>query len=263
MITLRFLVLLWLLGWAELGSASHEIPITADQMERLGISVVRIEPAAWVESDLMPARVVIPPRQERVVSAPSGGLVSGLQAGVGDEVEKGDMLALIESPALITLQREFLQAATEVKLASATLKRDQRLFKEGIIAERRYLETRGNFDQAKAALDGHRQALRLAGMIDEAIAELERSRRLSSALSVQTPTAGVILDGMAVVGQRVERSDPLFRLAQLKPLWLEIRVPLDRLSGVSTDAAVALPCESSDARVILVGRNGRHPVLAS
>ncbi len=60
---------------------------------------------------------------------------------------------------------------------------------------------------------------------------------------------------MAVVDQRVERSDPLFQLAQLKPLWLEIRVPLDRLSGVRAGAAVALPCESSDARVILIGRD--------
>jgi multidrug efflux pump subunit AcrA (membrane-fusion protein) len=38
----------------------------------------------------MLAWTVIPPRQERFVSVSSAGLVSGLQVGVGDDVEKGD-----------------------------------------------------------------------------------------------------------------------------------------------------------------------------
>jgi multidrug efflux pump subunit AcrA (membrane-fusion protein) len=60
---------------------------------------------------------------------------------------------------------------------------------------------------------------------------------------------------MAVVGQRVNGADPLYRLAQLEPLWLEIQVPLDRLTGVQPGADVELPCPQGEAVVELIGRD--------
>ena len=244
-----------LLGWSIAGNASHEIPITPEQMDHLGITVAPVEPTTSFATDQLPGRVVIPPRQERVVSTPSEGLVTGLKAGAGDEVKHGDVLAVIQSPAVIVLQREFLQAKTEEKLAATDLNRDRQLFKEGIVAERRYLETRSNHERMAATLDERRQALRLAGMDDAAIETLERTRELSSEISVYAPIAGVVLKGMAVVGQRVNGSDPLYRLAQLEPLWLEIQVPLDRVTGVRPGAAVELPCPQGEATVELIGRD--------
>lgn len=246
-----------LLVWSSLATieASHEIPFSLKQIERLGITSAAVKKASWITTDRLPARVVIPPRQEHIVSAPSGGLITELWAGAGEELNAQDMLAKIESPALIALQRELLQAKTEERLAITQLKRDRQLFKEGIIAQRRHLESKSTQEQAAATLDERRQALVLAGMSNRSIAELEQTRRLSSSLSVSTPKAGVIIESMAVVGQRVERSDPLFRLVQLEPLWLEIQVPLGRLKGVRQGAEVELPCEDGNAQVTLIGRN--------
>jgi multidrug efflux pump subunit AcrA (membrane-fusion protein) len=196
----RYLLVAVALGWIANAWASHEIAITEEQMARLGINLASVERATWVASDRMPARVVIPPRQEWVVSAPSGGLVTALHASLGDETGEGEVLAEIQSPGLIALQREFLQALTEMRLASADLKRDRQLFKEGIIAERRYLGTRSRHDQAAATLDERRQTLALAGMADADIEALQRARRLISTLSVHTPAKGVVLETMAVVG---------------------------------------------------------------
>jgi len=244
-----------LLGWSVAGHASHEIPMTAEQLDNLGITVAPVQATASFATDQLPGRVVIPPRQERVVSTPSEGLVIGLKAGAGDEVKQGDELAVIQSPALIVLQREFLQAKTEEKLAATDLNRDRQLFKEGIVAERRYLETRSNHERMAATLEERRQALRLAGMDEAAIEALERTRTLSSELSVHAPIAGVVLKAMAVVGQRVNGSDPLYRVAQLEPLWLEIQVPLDRVAGVEPGAAVELPCPQGEGSVELIGRD--------
>lgn len=236
--------------------ASHEVPITEAQMKHLGINLAQVEPATWIATDRLPAQVTIPPRQERVVSTPSEGLVIELRAGVGDEVKQGEVLALIESPSLVALQREFLQALTQQKLSDAEFKRDAQLFKEGIIAERRYLATRSSYQEAEATLDERRQALALASMKEAAIEQLARSRRLTSELEVKAPIDGVILASMAVVGQRLDRSAPLYRLAQLEPVWLHIRVPLGRLTGVTLGAPVELPCEDKgNAQVTLIGRN--------
>nr|MBS0022408.1 efflux RND transporter periplasmic adaptor subunit [Gammaproteobacteria bacterium] len=236
--------------------ASHEVPISEAQMKYLGINLAPVEPATWVATDRLAAQVTIPPRQERVVSTPAEGLVIELRAGVGDEVTQGDVLALIESPSLVALQREFLQAITKQKLAAAEFKRDAQLFQEGIIAERRYLATRSGFQEAEATLDERRQALALSNMNEAAIDQLARTRRLTSELEVKAPIDGVILEGMVVVGQRLDRSAPLYRLAQLETLWLHIRVPLGRLAGVVLEAPVELPCKDrGSAQVTLIGRN--------
>ncbi len=235
--------------------AAHEIPFSPDQIQRLGITLVTVAPASTAMTDRMPARVVIPPEQEQVVSSPEAGLVKSLRVAIGDEVRAGAPLAVIESPELVGLQRDFLQASAELRLAQTDLARDEQLFKEGIIAERRLLTTRSRFEQARASLEERRQVLRLAGLDVSAIKALEGSRTLSSALVVRAPVSGAVLAQMAVVGQRVDKAVPLYRIGKLEPLWLEIHVPLDRLGSLAPGAEVGLPCPAATAAVTVIGRN--------
>ena len=242
------------LAWGT-ARAAHEIAVSPEQVRHLGITLAKVAPAHTVMTDRVPAQVVIPPEQERVISSPQSGLVTSLRAAIGDELKAGDVVARIESPELVTLQREFLQASADLRLADADLKRDEQLFKEGIIAERRYLATRNRYEQASASVDQRRQALRLAGMDRQAIARLQANRKLTSMLNVRAPIAGAVLEQMAVVGQRVDRAAALYRVGQVDPLWLEIRVPLDRIGKLGPGAEVSLPCSGATAVVTVVGRN--------
>ncbi len=235
--------------------ASHEVAVSESQMQQLGIALAAVTPARVATTERFPARVVIPPAQERVVSAPEAGLVTQVLAGTGESVAAGTPLARMESPELIALQREFLAAVSELRLAEADLKRDERLVKEGIIAERRYLETRSRQEQASARLDERRQVLLLAGVPEPELKILTESRRLSGALEIRAPTAGVVLEALVVAGQRVDRAQALFRLARLAPLWVEVRLPHDRVEGVGPGTPVTLPCEGVAARVALVGQS--------
>lgn len=235
--------------------AAHEIAISDEQAARLGITLVPIEAVSAYVTDRLPARVVIPPQQARVVAAPRGGLVTALEAALGDSVSERQVLARIESPDLVVLQRELLQAATQLRLARSELERDAQLHKEGIIAERRLLETRSRHEEAAALVDERRQVLLLAGMSEPEVAELEASRKLSTTLPVRSPIAGVVVEAQAVLGERVGESQPLYRIARMEPLWLEIDTPIDRLAGVSEGSPVELPCPGGSAQVSLIGRN--------
>ena len=250
---LSFIVLL--LMAAPAAEASHEIAISPEQMERLGIVLARVEPAEAYVTDRLPARVMIPPQQARVVAASRGGLVTALRAAQGDEVQAGEVLAHIESPEMVALQRELLQAATQLRLAETERKRDEQLFKEGIIAERRLLETRSRYEEAASLVAERRQVLQLVGLSPEAVAELEQSRTMTSTPEVRSPIPGVVIEAQAVLGERVAESQPLYRVAQMEPLWLEIDAPLDRFKGISTGSRVEIPCDQGDAHVSLIGRN--------
>lgn len=230
------------------------IAISPVQREAMGIRSTAVTPATESWSVAFPAQVVVPTAQLRVVSTPLSGLLSMLQVAEGDRVRKGQPLAMIQSPGLIDLQRSYLQALSRLDLARADVERDRQLLDEGIIAERRYQTSHARFVQARTEVEQGQQTLQLAGMDASELKRLADERQLSGTLVVRSPIAGVVLARMATPGQRLNALDPLYRIGSLKPLWLEIHVPLERLSQTSPGGLVAAVSPPVRGRVITIGR---------
>lgn len=240
------------LCWAALACAA-DIPMSAAQARALGIETVALASPSGISGDMLPAQVVIPDRQIRVVSAPLAGMVESVAVAVNESVRRGQPLARLQSPGLAELQRDFLQAGLQSQLAGESLARDEKLFAEGIIAESRYLATRNAAMVAAASAGEKRQALRLVGVNDAALGRLQGTRAFASALEIVAPGEGVVLEQMVAPGQRVEAAAPLFRLARLSPLWLEIQVPLGQADELAPGAAVRVPAARAVGKVVSVG----------
>jgi RND family efflux transporter MFP subunit len=232
-----------------------ELAVSAQQAQSMGIVTAR--PTRDDRSPLqgLSARVVVPNSQMNVVSTPLPGLVETLTVSISQTVRKGQVLARIQSPALAEAQRLFVQATNQASLAHATLKRDESLWQEGIIAESRYLAAKGNHAEATALLAERTQALHLAGMSESAIGRLRSARAISSSLDIAAPADGVVLEQMATVGQRLDASAAIYKVAQVNPLWLEIQVPVARAAGVRNSDPVSVPQFRAQGSVIAIGGN--------
>ncbi len=184
-----------------------------------------------------PAQVTVPNRQLRVVSAPQSGVLSVLLVAEGERVAANQVLAEMRSPDLVEAQSRFLEGVTRLALVETELKRDELLHREGVIAERRLLETQAKQRELLTQVDQGRQLLGLAGLSPTVIDELARTRELSSTLPILAPIAGVVLEQLVSTGQSVATATPLYRVAELKPLWLEIHVPVDRVGGLQPRVA--------------------------
>ncbi len=235
-------------------NAADDVRITAKQIQALGIEVAPLARQNGATGSGMPAQVVIPNGQMQVVSAPLAGMAQSILVAANDSVKKGQVLARLVSPMLIEAQRDFLQVATQSQLANDSLKRDAQLFKEGIIAEGRYLATHSAAAQAAAGISERRQALRLYGMSDAAINKLQASHVMSSTLDIVSPIEGVVLEQMVTVGQRVDAAAPLYKVGRLNPLWLEIQMPASSVSGVAVGTAVSIKAYAAKGKVLSVGR---------
>jgi len=239
-----------LLGWS-VSLAAAELPFSPQQIENLGIRLGAVEIAATVSGGHLPARVTTPPAQTFVVSAPQAGLLEAVRVAVGDSVQVGDKLARLQSQTLIDRQGAYLQALIKHSLAQTSFERDNRLFKEGVIAERRYLDTRGQLQEIRTELEAQQQILALAGMTQAEIKRLTDTHRLSGTLEIRAPAAGVVLESAAVGGQRVEAMNLLFKIADLSRLWLEISAPQDRLPALGSSFSVG----SARGKITLIGRS--------
>ncbi len=238
---------------AALPAAAQRIAISPEQARALGIRTTEVEPVHRAWGTAWPAKVVVPNAQLLVVTAPQEGLLTRLEVAEGEPVRKGQRLAVIQSPRLVEEQRLYLEALTRLGLARAELNRDRQLKAEGIIPERRFLETRARYTQARTEVEQRRQALMLAGMDEGAVRELEKAHKLSATLEVRSPMDGVVLEQLATPGQRVEIASPLYRIGRLDPLWLEIQVPYERLESVRTGMAVKVEKPQVEGRIVTVG----------
>lgn len=238
-----------------LPSQAQELTLSATQLQTLGIVSAPLPARQQGEFAGMPAQVVIPGNQLFTISTPLAGMVEQTLVGVGDPVKKGQKLATLQSPALAEAQRGLLQSSTQAQLAKENLARDEQLWKDGIIAESRLRATQSQYREAHAALAERKQLLKLAGMSDADVARLQTDNTLSSQLAITSPIDGVVLEKTASSGQRFEAAIPLFKVAKLEPLALEIQAPLASTQGLKIGAPVTVPAYNAKGKLSAIGRS--------
>ncbi len=242
----------------SLSAEELAITLTAPQIQNLGVQLGRLQPVTQTPLLTAPAQVVIPPSHEQIVSASQAGLISQLYVATGDPVQKGTPLAVINSPELLSLQRQFLKAANERSLALSAFQRDKKLQEEGVIAERRWQESRSAYQSFSAEFNETRQLLEIAGMTSAEINQLAAQRRLNSQLTLYAPVDGVIMERYVVVGEHLDRLAPLYRIASLDQLWLEINVAQEQAGLIRVGDQVQIENTDVTATVSLLGRHVDH-----
>jgi len=236
-------------------SAENTIQISQNYFNNLGVILGKLEPAKQIPVLTAPARVVIPPTQEYIVTASQTGLITQLNAAIGDKVKKGDVLAQLNSSDLLTLQREYLKACSVLQLASDTYQRDKKLMEEGVIADRRWQETRNQYQSLVSEANEQRQLLEIAGMTADELNRLDKTRRLNSQLNVHSPISGVVMERMAVAGTRIDILAPIYHVANLDELWLEINIPHERIGSIKVGDQVLVENTPISAEITLLGQS--------
>ena len=235
--------------------AENTIQISQDHFNNLGVTLGKLEPAKQIPVLTAPARVVIPPTQEYIVTASQTGLITQLNVAIGDKVKKGDVLAQLNSSDLLTLQREYLKACSVLQLASDTYQRDKKLMEEGVIADRRWQETRNQYQSLVSEANEQRQLLEIAGMTADELNRLDKTRRLNSQLNVHSPISGVVMERMAVAGTRIDILAPIYHIANLDELWLEINIPHERIGSIKVGDQVLVENTPISAEITLLGQS--------
>lgn len=235
--------------------ATSEIVIAVKQQESLGIRVSPLVKNEAMRSKQFPAEITVPISQERIVTAPQSGLLDTLYVAAGQEVKKGQAIAHISSPELVTLQREYLQAKSQHGLNQKTYSRDSELYKDGIIAQRRYLETEAATQSSDLDVAQKKQALKLTGMSDATIARLKSPSDMQGGITLTAPIAGQVLEQMQTVGARVDMAMPVYRIGRLNPLCAEIHVPMESLSAMKVGMPVTIPKLNASGKLIAIVRS--------
>jgi len=192
--------------------------------------------------------VMLPSQATDLVSAPVAGVVQAVLVSPGQSVRAGTPVARLLSPQLVEWQRDWLQADTQAQLARERLQRDEQLFAEGIIAEQRLRETRGQARMAQVTLDERSQALRLAGVSAQQL----KHPALDASLTLVAPASGTVLELSATPGQRLDAGMPVARLARAGLLSIEVQASQQQLGWLKVGDALKVEGCKTPARLAAI-----------
>jgi membrane fusion protein, heavy metal efflux system len=145
------------------------------------------------------------------------GVVESANANAGDVVKKGQVLAVIFSPALADQRGELLAAQKRLALAQTTFEREKKLFEGKISAEQDFLQARAAMNEAEITVRGAQQKLTSIGGLSSGGGDLTR-------YEIRAPISGTIVEKNLSVGQAIKEDANIFTLADLTSVWAEMTV---------------------------------------
>lgn len=198
---------------------------------------VRVMPAEAVSGDRtlrLPARTT--PIEEAAVFPRATGIVAERRVDIGDEVRAGQILAVITAPELANdlaqARAEVRSAAAQEKLTAANRARAEALVKNGMISQQGLNTQTTENDRAVATREAAEQ-------------HVKRLEQMVSFKTVRAPFAGVVTARNIERGDRVVADQgngglPLYRVARMDKLRVQVDVPQNAAAFVKPGTAAAL-----------------------
>jgi Cu(I)/Ag(I) efflux system membrane fusion protein len=182
---------------------ADSVTIDADQQQLFGIRVVPVENAASTHTLRVAGRIVADDtRLYRVTAGVEGWVRSTQDDSVGTQVKKDQLLAVFYSSELLTAESGYI-AASERGTAVGPEHATGGVTKETARSVQNYIDRLHNL-----------------GMGDAQISRLSKTKQLPESIDVTSPVDGFITARNISSGQRFERGLELYRIADLRHVWV-------------------------------------------
>lgn len=193
------------------------------------------------------------------IGASVTGRVTQIQAALGAVVNKGDVLASINSSELSSSQLAYLKARSEKELHRRNVERAKTLFASDVISAAELQRRENEYEIASAETRAAQDQLRVLGVSPQAIERLGSTGAIDSGSSVMSTIRGVVVERKVATGQVVQPSDVMFVVADLNRVWAVAQVPEQQVSQVKVGQSVhievpALGHEKMLGKLIYVGQ---------
>ncbi|MCP4290508.1 MAG: efflux RND transporter periplasmic adaptor subunit [bacterium] len=177
------------------------------------------------------------------IASQVGGVVSSLEKDLGEKVEPGEVLAIINSMAFGAAKATFLQADAAASLWEKNYAREKDLLDRGVGTEQDLLEAETRLMEGRIALSRAREKLLGLGLSDEQVDEVRHTMDTSNLYPVTASFAAVVVERQAGVGEVFDTSQPLFTIADISHMWAILDIYEADAREVSEGQSVVLQLE--------------------
>lgn len=204
------------------------------------------------------AETLYPPAQYARVAPRIAGVIREVKVILGQDVDAGETLVVLESPDFGQAKGDYLQAISLLNLRQERYSQEKSLADKKITTGRELLQAGVDFEEAKLAQRRAAQKLSALGVPAESLKELAEKQDTSPLLNVIAPFKGRVVEASAVPGEMAVPEKPIFAVAATERMWVSVDVYESELGKLEKDQRVVftvegLPGQRFPGRVVAIG----------
>ncbi len=218
---------------ARLGKSSDSLPSWvggADvSLSETEASSIQIEAVAAEHRELATrlsamGRILADPYRQAIVSYPFTARIARIQAHLGDWVEPGEPLVVLQSEEVGEATSSFYRANADYELAQANYEREDQLFQNGVGARKDFTSAETQLRVSEANRDAAEKKLHVLGFTEEMIDLLNETHQVNPVITLFAPIGGKVVANNAVLGGMVDQSTEVLTILDPTHLWVEAAV---------------------------------------
>src|SRR5215211_5472236 len=189
-------------GVVSVGNGAQPVILTSEEARRIGVTYAVATVGPLEKEVRTVGQITYDETRVQTIAPKIEGWVEELYVNAtGQPVSVGQPLFMIYSPMLVTAQEELLLAKRLLGDVASASDDTQR--------------------SATALVASARRRLAYLDISENEIGDIERSGEVHRAVTVRSSARGHVLEKNVVVGQKIMAGDALYRVADLRTVWVE------------------------------------------
>ena len=232
-------------------AGDQRLTLTPEQMQRAGLKIETVgeQPSAEAAGLMTTGTVQANTYKETPVMSLVGGIVRSVTSELGQNVKRGQKVAVVFSNELADTQSRYLTAVAAFDEHHRHHLRTIKLVEIGA-ASRADLETATTqYREAETNVANLRQKLLLLGLSPQRIDSLNSSSQISSEVTVTAPSSGTVTSRSVNPGQVIEANKELMRVTDLSTVWVVGQVYEKDLATVRVGSGANVTSDAYPDRV--------------
>lgn len=206
---------------------------SSETVDRAGLTVHKTRSANLSGTIEAPAETAFDESKFTVVTTSVFASVTRWLISPGDQVNAGDVLAILNSPVIAEMQAKLITANAECIVQQKELKRHHELKDRNLISEIDFEQQAAMTQKSIAENKSAKGFLLSAGMKESDIENLITSGQVSSQLLLRATENGTVVERTAKLGELLEAGSSYAVLADIGAMWIEAHLPEQQLRLVS------------------------------
>jgi cobalt-zinc-cadmium efflux system membrane fusion protein len=200
------------------------IELSQEEAGTIRIETVVVERRSLASHLEAMGRVLADPYRQAIVSYPFTARIAEIEARIGDWVDPGEKLLVLQSEEVGEATSAFYRAIADHELATANYERETQLYENGVGARKNYASAETELRVAEANLEAAEKKLHVLGFTEEAIRALIETHQVNPTVTLFAPIGGKVVTSNAVLGGMVDETTGILTILDPTRLWVEASV---------------------------------------
>lgn len=218
--------------------AQNLIHLSQEELNRSGLETTAVTRGRVRLAREFPATVQANQNELADVTSLIGGRVVKVAVDVGQDVKKGDLLALLHSTDLGLAEASYLKATARQHEADLVYARAVDLYQNKAVSLAEMQRREAEMRTARAEAREAKNRLELLGVLPQELARLDREQTIRPEVPIRAPFDGRVILRNLTRGEVVETGQRLFIVADLSDVWVVANVPEKDVQFVKRDQSV-------------------------